>query len=92
MKYELLKLYSQLSKDDQRNEFSSLLIKIDNLLNELLTKNGLPNMKNIKNYDIKNGNMISDSEILEFFYEDLWDIKNKILALLIANDKGANNE
>jgi len=92
MSKELLKLYSELSKDDKRNEFSSLLIKIDNLLNELISQNKIPKMIEIKNYDIVSGKTMTEEELLGFFYEDLWTIKNKILALLISNDKGGKND
>lgn len=92
MSKELIELYSKLSNDDKRNEFSSLLLKVDSLLNELISQNKIPQMKEIKNYDIVKCNLMSESELLVFFYEDLWIIKNKILALLISNNKGDGND
>lgn len=92
MSKELIELYSKLSNDDKRNEFSSLLLKVDSLLNELISQNKIPQMKEIKNYDIVKCNLMSEADLLVFFYEDLWIIKNKILALLISNNKGDSND
>jgi len=30
---------------------------------------------------------MTEDEILTFFYEDLWNIKNKVLSLLISKDR-----
>ena len=82
-----MELYKQLSISNQRNELSSLLIKIDTLLNSLLAQKKLQNDVTIKNYDINKGESLSESEMLAFFYEDLWSLKNKILLLLAEESK-----
>ena len=43
----------------------------------------------VKNYDINVGKNMSESETLAFFYEDIWNLKNKIL-LLIAMESNNN--
>lgn len=83
----MIELYKQLSISNQRNEFSSLLIKIDTLLNTLLDQKNLQNNIPIKNYDITNGESLTENEMLAFFYEDLWNLKNKILLLLAEENK-----
>lgn len=87
MRNDMLELYKQLSLDNQRNEFSSLLLKIDKLLDELLIKNNISNNTQVKNYDLNKGLTMSERDMLTFFYEDLWNLKNKILALLILDNK-----
>lgn len=87
MEENMMELYKQLSISNQRNELSSLLIKIDTLLNSLLAQKKLQNDVTIKNYDINKGEALSESEMLAFFYEDLWSLKNKILLLLAEENK-----
>lgn len=87
MEENMMELYKQLSISNQRNELSSLLIKIDTLLNSLLAQKKLQNDVTIKNYDINKGESLSESEMLAFFYEDLWSLKNKILLLLAEENK-----
>lgn len=87
MEENMMELYKQLSISNQRNELSSLLIKIDTLLNSLLAQKNLQNDVTIKNYDINKGESLSESEMLAFFYEDLWSLKNKILLLLAEESK-----
>ena len=87
MEENMIELYKQLSISNQRNEFSSLLIKIDTLLNTLLDQKNLQNNIPIKNYDITNGESLTENEMLAFFYEDLWNLKNKILLLLAEENK-----
>lgn len=87
MEENMMELYKQLSISNQRNELSSLLIKIDTLLNSLLAQKKLQNDVTIKNYDINKGEALSESEMLAFFYEDLWSLKNKILLLLAEESK-----
>lgn len=87
MEENMMELYKQLSINNQRNELSSLLIKIDTLLNSLLAQKKLQNDVTIKNYDINKGESLSESEMLAFFYEDLWSLKNKILLLLAEENK-----
>lgn len=87
MEENMMELYKQLSISNQRNELSSLLIKIDTLLNSLLAQKKLQNDVTIKNYNINKGESLSESEMLAFFYEDLWSLKNKILLLLAEESK-----
>lgn len=90
MENNMIDLYKQLSIDNQRNELSSLILKIDKLLDELMFKSNLPKFGQVKNFDISSNDGMSENDILAFFYEDLWIIKNKILALLIEKDRLEN--
>jgi lipopolysaccharide biosynthesis protein len=63
------------------------------LLDSLLLKKGLPKETQAKNYDLNVHNKMTESEILTYFYEDMWHIKNKILELLVEeNIKENSNE
>jgi hypothetical protein len=87
MEENMMDLYKQLNIDNKRNEFSSLLLKVDTLLNALLAQKELNNNTTVKNYDINAGSKFNEDETLTFFYEDLWSLKNKILLLMAEENK-----
>ena len=82
---EMMLLYSKLDINDKRNEFSSLLEKTNQLIDELLKMEQIENDIKIKNYDSSKNSNLTDDEVFTFFYEDLWNIKNRLLTLLILN-------
>jgi len=82
---DMMLLYSKLDINDKRNEFSSLLKKTNELISEILKMNQIYNNTQIKNYDTNKNNNLTEDEMFTFFYEDLWNIKNRLLALLILN-------
>lgn len=80
---EMMLLYSRLNINEKRNEFSSLLEKTNQLIGEVLKMEQIENDMRIKNYDAMSDYNLTEDEIFTFFYEDLWNIKNRLLALLI---------
>ena len=80
---EMMKLYSQLSTNEKRNEFSSLLGKTNELISELLKMDRIQNDVKVKNYNAMDEHSLTEDEIFTFFYEDLWNIKNRLLTYLI---------
>ena len=92
MSEKMIELYKQLNTNDKRNELSSLIEKLDQLVNQIIIQKGIENnYKQAKNYDSINQNMETEDDMLLFFYEDIWNIKSKILALLAHNSGGNNN-
>lgn len=92
MSEKMIELYKQLNTNDKRNELSSLIEKLDQLVNQIIIQKGINNnYKQAKNYDSINQNMETEDDVLLFFYEDIWNIKSKILALLAHNSGGNNN-
>ena len=82
---DMMLLYSKLDIIDKRNEFSSLLEKTNELISEILKMEQIENDVQIKNYDTNKNSDLTEDEVFTFFYEDLWNIKNRLLALLILN-------
>ena len=82
---EMMILYSRLDKNDKINEFSLLLEKTNQLISEILKMEKIENYTEIKKYDPIENNNLTENETFTFFYENLWNIKNKLLALLILN-------
>lgn len=91
MNNEMLNLYKNLTLNDKRNEFSSLLLKTDELLNQLMLKFNISSFVQVKNYDSTNNLNFTEDDMMLFFFEDLWNIKNKILSLIVANENKENN-
>lgn len=82
---DMMLLYSKLDINDKRNEFSSLLEKTNELIGEILKIEQIENDTQIKNYDPNENSDLTEDEVFTFFYEDLWNIKNRLLALLILS-------
>lgn len=81
----LIALFKDLDIDDKRNEYSNLLIKMNDILTVMLKELGNEENITVKNYDKNKDNVLDENEMLTFFYEDLWTIKNKLLLLYSLN-------
>lgn len=93
MNDSMLSLYKNLTLNDKRNEFSSLLLKTDKLLDQLMLNVKDDLTGEVKNYNSIDNLNLTEDDIMLFFYEDLWNIKNKILTLIVANEnKEKKNE
>ena len=82
---EMMRLYDNLSLNDKRNELSSLFVKTSEIVNTLLKMENIENNLRIKNYDTNEDVRLSEDDMYTYFYEDMWNIKNKLLSLLIFN-------
>lgn len=87
MNDEMKVLYSKLSTKEKRNELSSLLVKLDKLIDQLALQNNA-DVKSIsvKNYDSSLQSKQTEDDVLTFFYDDIWKIKSKVLSILIKNE------
>ncbi len=81
----LISLFKELDINDKRNEYSNLFIKMNDILTAMLQELGYEENLAVKNYDKNKDNALDENEILTFFYEDLWTIKNKLLLLYSLN-------
>jgi len=80
---KMMELYKELSINEKRNEFSSLLEKTNQLITELLRVEQIESNLDIKNYNALDDANMTEDEIFTFFYEDLWNVKNRLLTFLI---------
>ncbi len=79
----IIELYTELSLIDKRNELSSLIQKIDELLTTSLNNKNIKIDSKSKNFNIKENNNMDENEMLAFIYEDLLEIKNKLLLMMV---------
>lgn len=83
--HKLLELYNELDLDQKRKEINLLIQKIENLSDSILSFEGINTNNDLKKCDIQN-----ESKFLSSLYENLWDIKNKLIimySLLIQKEK-----
>lgn len=87
MSEEMITYYKQLNTNEKRNELSNLLIKLDQLINQLMIQDNIniEELKSVKNYDIIKQSLETEDDMLLFFYDDIWNLKSKVLALLTKN-------
>ena len=87
---EMMRLYNELSINDNRNEFSSLLEKTNQIVSELLKIEQIPSDLTIKNYNSSSDSKLTEGEMYTFLYEDLWNLKNRLLTFLILKSSKGN--
>lgn len=87
MSEEMIIYYKQLNTNEKRNELSNLLIKLDQLINQLMIQDNIDveKLKSVKNYDLIKQSLETEDDMLLFFYDDIWNLKSKVLALLTKN-------
>ena len=81
MNNDLKTAYQKLNIQDKRNELSNLLLKTEELANQMLNNKELQEYSSVKNYSPKEHGKLTEEEMLTFIFEDVWTIKNKILAI-----------
>lgn len=89
MSEEMINIYKKLNTNEKRNEFSQLLIKLDNLTDILMNLKNieLSKFKSAKNYNSMEQTLQTEDDVLLFFYDDIWNIKEKLLALISNTGK-----
>ena len=88
---EMMKLYEKLNINQKRNEFSLLLEKTNQIISELLRTEKIQNDLKIKNYNALNDSDMTEDEVFTFLYEDLWNIKNRLLTFFILKSRNDEN-
>lgn len=79
----LKKAFSNLSVDEKRNQISNELIMISELIKLKEETLKLPSVLSVKKY-ASNSNM-TESEMLDFFYEDIYNIQKELITVFSAN-------
>lgn len=82
--FEVLEFYSKLSLNSKRNEISGLIEKLDGIVSNLLSLDSIPVGTSAKNYDSVNDLKKTEDEMLIFLYEDLWNLKTKLLLFMTS--------
>lgn len=74
--------FDNLTVDEKRNQISNELIIIGELMKKIEDIYGLNNTINIKNYDIGKDNELTETEMLSYLYEDIYNIQKELITVL----------
>ena len=84
MNNELKKAFSNLSLEEKRNQISNELILISEIIKSKEQEIKLPSMLKVKDY--VSGEQISESQMLDFLYEDIYNIQKELITLFSVKD------
>lgn len=87
MSETMLTAFDKLDINTKRNQISNELL----IINELITKyekikNIIPISK-VKNYNLNNDEILNESQMLTFLYEDIFNIQQELITLLSSLEK-----
>ena len=85
MTEEFKKAFANLSVDEKRNQINNELIIISELIKLKEKSLNLPSVLSVKEY-ISNRN-ISESEMLDFLYEDIYNIQKELITIFSVNEQ-----
>ena len=85
---KLFQEYSKLGLDKKRDVFNEELIKITYIINNYLNKFNQKNIDEPYNYREKIDKQMSESELLDLNFKNLYNIKSKLLIVLSLIDNG----
>ena len=88
MSEEFKKAFSNLSINEKRNQISNELMIIAELVKLEEHWLHLPSILTVKDYDSNNNSKLTESEMLDFLYEDIYNIQKELITLLsVLNGK-----
>lgn len=87
MSNEMLKAFDVLDVNTKRNQISNELLIIFELIKRYENNKGITPISSVKNYDSIKDEILDESEMLTFFYEDIFNIQQELITLLSAVDK-----
>ena len=81
MNEEFKNAYKALILNEKRNQLSNELMLIGQLIKNMETSFGVQSILNVKNYDSQNDSNLSENEMLDFIYEDVYNIEKELLTV-----------
>ena len=82
MSEELKYAFDKLDINTKRNQISDELLIIHELIKKFENTKNINSITTVKNYDSINDAYLTESEILTFFYEDIYNIQQELISLL----------
>lgn len=82
MSEELKHAFDILDINTKRNQISDELLIIYELIKKFENIKNITPITNVKNYDSSKDKNLTESEILTFFYEDVYNIQQELISLL----------
>lgn len=82
MSEEVKQVFDILDINTKRNQISDELLIIYELIKKFENTKNINPITKVKNYDSINDANLTESEILTFFYEDIYNIQQELISLL----------
>lgn len=84
MSEEFKNAFDKLSINEKRNQISDELLIIGELIKNIENKYNIQSILNVKNYDTNKNNELTETEMLTFIYEDIYNIQRELITVLSA--------
>ena len=84
MSEEFRNAFDKLSINEKRNQISDELLIIGELIKNIENKYNIQSILNVKNYDTNKNNELTETEMLSFIYEDIYNIQRELITVLSA--------
>lgn len=81
MNEEFKNAYKDLTLNEKRNQLSNELMLVGELIKNMEDTFGIQSILNVKNYDSQNDSNLSENEMLDFIYEDVYNIQRELITL-----------
>ena len=81
MSSEMKNAFDILDVNTKRNQISDELLIIYELIKKFELLKGTSPITKVKNYDTVNDKVLSESEMLTFFYEDIYNIQQELITM-----------
>lgn len=82
MNEEFKNAFNSLSVNEKRNQISNELLIIGELIKIMEQNIGITSILTIKNYDSISDSTLSEGEMLDFIYEDIYNIQRELITIL----------
>lgn len=82
MNTKIIENFDVLDVNTKRNQISNELMIIGELIKNYEMKYNISTLLNVKNYNQINDKELNESQILTFFYEDIYNIQQELITLL----------
>ncbi len=84
MNEEFKNAYKALTVNEKRNQLSNELMLIGELIKNVESSFNIQSILNVKNYDSQKDSNLSENEMLDFIYEDVYNIERELITVLSA--------
>ncbi|MBE6147488.1 MAG: hypothetical protein E7168_04055 [Firmicutes bacterium] len=86
MSEDFKNIFDKLNIAEKRNQINYELLLIGELVKNIENKCNIQSILNIKNYNTNRNNDLSETEMLTFIYENIYNIQRELITILSAID------
>ena len=79
--------FSRLNTIEKRNQINNELLFIASLIKMKEEQLKLQSILNVKNYDSNKQSKLTENDMLDFLYEDIYSIKRELITLLSVENR-----